>query len=104
MEDEGLNIQRDWSLLLSESEQIYLLPVTMFLTDFFSMRYQEPELRYFLKPGTMGFGQLQDPVGYNQVTKHNTEFLPHGFESQTQVNDFKHNFQKWKDDDLTNTL
>ena len=72
-----------WTVLLSESEQIYLLPITVFLTEFFSMRHQEPELRYFLKTDTMGFGQVQAPVGYNRVTKHNTEFLPYGFESQT---------------------
>ena len=33
-----------WSVFLSESEQIYLLPIAVSLTEFFSMRHQEPEL------------------------------------------------------------
>ena len=33
-----------WSVLLSESEQIYLLPFTVSLTEFFAMKHQEPEL------------------------------------------------------------
>ena len=33
-----------WSVLLFESEQIYLLPITVSLTEFFSMRHQESEL------------------------------------------------------------
>ena len=48
-----------WSVLLSESEQIPPLPMAVSLTEFFSMRHQEPELHYILKPGTMGFGQAQ---------------------------------------------
>ena len=33
-----------WNVLLFESEQIYLLPIIVSLTEFFSMRHQEPEL------------------------------------------------------------
>ena len=36
-----------------------------------------------LKPGTMGFGRTQVPVEHDWVTKHSTESLPHGFESQS---------------------
>ena len=48
-----------WSVLLSESKQIHLLPIAVSLTEFFSMRHQEPELHYVLKPGIMGFGWAQ---------------------------------------------
>ena len=33
-----------WSVLLSESEQIYLLPIAVSITEFFTMRHEEPEL------------------------------------------------------------
>ena len=33
-----------WSMLLSESDQIHLLSIAVSLTEFFSMRHQEPEL------------------------------------------------------------
>ena len=33
-----------WSVLLSKSEQIHLLPITVSLIEFFAMRHQEPEL------------------------------------------------------------
>ena len=33
-----------WSVLLSESKQIYLLPIAVSLTEFFAMRHQKPEL------------------------------------------------------------
>ena len=33
-----------WSVLLSQPEQIHLLPIVS-LTEFFSMRHQEPELQ-----------------------------------------------------------
>ena len=35
-----------WSVLLSESKQIYLLPIAVSLTEFFffAMRHQEPVL------------------------------------------------------------
>ena len=32
-----------WIALLSESEQIYLLPISVSLTEFFAMGHQEPE-------------------------------------------------------------
>ena len=48
-----------WSVLLSESEQIHLLPIAVSLTEFFSMRHQEPELHDVLKPGITGFGWAQ---------------------------------------------
>ena len=54
-----------WNVLLSESEQIHLLPIAVSLTEFFSMRHQEPELHYVLKPGITGFGWAQVPVGYD---------------------------------------
>ena len=33
-----------WNVLLSESEQIHLLPIAVSLSECFAMRYQEPEL------------------------------------------------------------
>jgi len=33
-----------WTVLLSESEQIYLLPISVSLTEFFALRHQESEL------------------------------------------------------------
>ena len=33
-----------WSVLLSKSEQIHLLPISVSLTEFFAMSHQEPEL------------------------------------------------------------
>ena len=33
-----------WTVLLSETEQIYLLPIAMSPTEFFAMRHQELEL------------------------------------------------------------
>ena len=93
-----------WTVLLSKSEQIYLLPIAVSITEFFTMRHEEPELHQVLKPGTMCFGKAQVLVRYDWVTKHSTESLPRGFEPQSQVNSFKYDFQKWKDDDLPNTL
>ena len=72
-----------WTVLLSESSQIYLLPIAVSFTNFFAMRHQEPELLYVLKPGTIGFAQPHVPVGYNGVTNHSTESLPCGFESRS---------------------
>ena len=51
-----------------------------------------------------GFGRAQIPVRYDWVIKHSTESLQWEFESQSWINSFKCNFQKWKDDDLPNTL
>ena len=54
-----------WTVLLSESEQIYLLPISVSLTEFFAMRHQEPELHWVLKLGIMDFGWAQVPVGFD---------------------------------------
>jgi len=50
-----------WNVLLSESEQIHLLPITVSLTEFFAMRYQKPKIYHVLKQGTVGFGWAQVP-------------------------------------------
>ena len=90
-----------FSLNLNTSTS-YLLCISHWIL--FAMRHQEPELYLVLKSGTVGFGQAQVPGRYDWVIKHSTESLQWEFESQSWINSFKCNFQKWKDDDLPNTL
>ena len=52
---------QSWNVLLSESEQIHLLPITVSLTEFFAMRYQKPKIYHVLKQGTVGFGWARVP-------------------------------------------
>ena len=51
-----------WSVLLSESEHIHLLPITVSLN--FCNETSEPELRWVLKPGTMNFGWAPAVLGF----------------------------------------
>ena len=71
-----------WSVLLSESKQIYLLPIAVSLTEFFCNETSRTWASLVLKPGNMDFDQAQVPFGHNWVAEHSTESLPCGFESQ----------------------
>ena len=59
-----------WSGLLPESKQIYLLPITVSLTQFFCNETSRTWASWVLKPGNMGLDQTQVPVGHNWVAKH----------------------------------
>ena len=78
-----------WSVLLSESKQIYLLPIAVSLTEFFCNETSRTWASLVLKPGNMDFDQAQVPFGHNWVAEHSTESLPCGFESPTLDKQFQ---------------
>ena len=71
-----------WNGLLPESKQIYLLPITVSLTEFSCNETSRTWASWVLKPGNMGLDQTQVPVIHNWVAKH-SRVPTMWFESQT---------------------